>query len=114
MISTTEAPSTSTTFSGIYIASPLVRRVWFEADSDEQARVFCANYGFGYEGPRELPQLNASRASLAVNKKEAAQLLGGVSGRTVDRMLIRGELERLSNTRRVLITRSSIERHCRR
>jgi|SRR5215467_3066472 len=47
---------------------------------------------------------------LAVTKKEAAQLLGGVSISTIDRLRRRGVLEWRKTNHLVLITRESIDR----
>jgi excisionase family DNA binding protein len=51
---------------------------------------------------------------ILISKKEARELLGGISLRTVDYLIARKELETRRIGRRRLITRASLERLARR
>ncbi len=98
-------------FSGIYVADGEIRRVILEARDITEARQLAAKWGIGIEGeaigfsgecPPPLPE--------AYNEKTARYLLGGISRTTLYAELATGRLKRLAGTRRVLVTRQSIER----
>jgi hypothetical protein len=100
-------------FSGIYIVAGEIRRVVYEAKDLEDARQHAAKWGVGIEGeaiafpgdsPPPLPE--------AYDEKTARYLLGGISRTTLYAELATGRLQRLAGTRRVLVTRRSIERRC--
>jgi hypothetical protein len=96
-----------TTYSAIYPVDGALRRMWFEASSENEARGFAARCGAGLEGP-------ANRATEEPTVPEyydaetACKLLGGISRTTLWKELAVENLERVPNTRRVLVTRESI------
>lgn len=100
-------------FSGVYLAEGQIRRVIFEAKDGGEAQLLAKQWGMGVEGeaaafpgetPLPLPE--------AYDEKTARYLLGGISRTTLYSELATGRLERMSGTRRVLVTRRSIERRC--
>ena len=100
-------------FSGVYLSEGQIRRVVFEAKDGGEAQLLAKQWGMGIEGeadafagevPPPLPE--------AYDEKTARHLLGGISRTTLYTELATGRLERLSGTRRVLVTRRSIERRC--
>jgi hypothetical protein len=100
-----------TCYAGIYIIEGSVRRITFEAANDEQAHNIALKWGVGVEGvstssvaPAPLPEV--------YDAKTACKLLGGISRTTLYKELLAGTLERMPETRRVLVTRKSIERRC--
>jgi hypothetical protein len=116
--SNTIGASTQTTnpivFAAVQVEAGEVRRVWFEAGSEASARELCVRCGFGFVGPGTLPNAPTAPAPEAYDCDTARALLGGISYMTIYRMLVRGDLERIPGTRKVLIRRSSLERFCRR
>lgn len=100
-------------FAGVYVADGEIRRVIYEAKDSEEARLLASKWGVGVEGetdafggetPPPLPE--------AYDAKTARYLLGGISRTTLYAELATGRLERMPGTRRVLVTRRSIERRC--
>ena len=81
----------------------------------EDARKFAATLGFGLigEAPVVANQSNivAFERPDAFDVPQARHKLGGISRSTLYRLLKRGKLSRLTDTRKVLITRRSIERY---
>lgn len=101
------------TFAAVYIESGRILRLWFEAPDETAARAFCLRCNAGYQGPSAGPALpKAAPVAEAYNAKTARAMLGGVSAMTLYRWIALGELDRVQGTRRLLITRSSIERKC--
>lgn len=101
------------TFTGLYIVGGAVRRLTLEAESMEEARSIAAGWGVGIDGEADSRACSPPPIPEAYAEKEARRLLGEVSRTTLYRMLIRGDVERISGTRKVLVTRASIERFCR-
>lgn len=100
-------------FSGIYVAAGEIRRVVYEAKDITEAKLLASKWGVGIEGetvafsgesPPPLPEV--------YNEKTARYLLGGISRTTLYAELATGRLQRIAGTRRVLVTRRSIERRC--
>lgn len=100
------------TYSAVRVVAGSIRRLWIEAASEAEARAFCASADAGYEGPADRPR-NADPVPEAYDEKTARRLLGGVSRTSLYKMVVLGEINRVQGTRRLLITRSSIERRCR-
>ncbi len=98
------------TFAAFYALNGTIRRVYFEAQDDEEARALCAQWGAGLEGPATRPETKTEPLPAAYDEKTARKLLGGISQATLYRWLAVGKLDRVADTRRLLITRSSIER----
>lgn len=96
-----------------YLASVPVkgrlRRIWFDAEDEEDARVVAQHCHAGLEGPGERPKAE----QVAYGLKEARELLGGVSRATIYNWVAIGRLERVPQTRRLLLTRESLERAAR-
>ena len=98
-------------FSGIYVADGEIRRVILEARDIAEARQLGAKWSIGIEGEAtgfsgECPP----PVPVAYDEKTARYLLGGISRTTLYAELATGRLQRLAGTRRVLVTRQSIER----
>lgn len=100
------------TFNGIYIIGGSVRRMTIEAETLDEAKTIAGPWGVGIEGeggsiagPPPIPE--------AYNEADARDLLGKISRTSLYRMLVRGDVERLPGTRKVLVTRLSIEQFCR-
>lgn len=87
----------------------ICRRVWFESDSFESARDVATSWGVGLLGESQQPELRPEALPEAYDESDARRLLGGISRTTLWRELADGKLERLPGTRRLLVTRSSIE-----
>lgn len=99
-------------FSAVYIYNSQIRRMTFEATDIEEAQALAARWGAGVEG--EVERGDAPALPVAYGMTSARQMLGGVSRSQVYVWLTLGRLERLPGTRRVLITRESIEKFQRR
>jgi hypothetical protein len=102
-------------YRAIFLVNGSIRKITFEALSMEEASRLAANWGFGLEGEEaEAPSslLVSSPAKEAFDVTNACQVLGDISRTTLYRLLITGKLERLPATRKVLVTRRSIERFC--
>lgn len=101
-------------YTAVYTLNGTLRRLHFEAVSDSEAQRVCATWGAGLEGPASFPRnAIADAMPVAYNEKTARKLLGGISQATLYRWLAIGKVERVPDTRRILITRSSIERQSR-
>lgn len=102
-------------FQAIYVAESCIRNVTFEALGLEEAKRLAAGWGFGLEGEvTEEPQRTKGNGGVveAFDVPSACHIMGGISRTTLYRLLLRGKLERLPATRKVLVTRRSIERFC--
>jgi hypothetical protein len=95
------------TFHGFFLVGGVVRRVTLEANDLYEAQDIGRSWNASIEG--EHIDL-APPLPLCVNLKEASRLLGGVSRVTLYRWMWAGELDRVPDTRRVLITRASLEK----
>jgi hypothetical protein len=85
-----------------------VRRITFDAADLIEAKRVAAACNAGLEGeaiPDAVPE--------AFGVQKTRELLGGVSRGTIYNWLAVGRLDRVPGTRRVLVTRSSIERAAR-
>lgn len=98
------------THAAVFVANGEIRRLWFQAASEEEARAFCLQFNAGYEGLSRTPETEVKPAPEAYNATTARELLGGISESTLYRELSEGKLERVPDTRRLLITRASLER----
>lgn len=87
-----------------------LRRVYFDAEDAEEARGLAMACNAGLEGPASRPEVPLP---VAYGLKEARELLGGISRATVYNWVALGKLERVAGTRRLLLTRESIERAAR-
>lgn len=99
-----------TVFIGAYIYHGQMRELRLEAETIEEARAVAAPWGVaitkeGVWGPAgTIPS-----EPFAYDEKTARRLLGGVSTTTLWRWVHQGYLARLPGTKRVLITRESVE-----
>ena len=94
-------------YSAITPVSGEIRRIFFEAADIEEARRIAAGCNAGLEGEAKRPEVPVP---VAFNLREARALLGGISRATVYNWVAVGKLDRVPGTRKVLITRKSIER----
>lgn len=102
-------------YRAIFIINGAVRRLTFDALSPEEAEKLAATWGFGLEGEiGDEPQTHLPRPDVkeAYDVSSACRVLGGISCTTLYRILVRRQLDRLPATRKVLVTRKSIERFC--
>lgn len=113
MEGTRQADSPLRKFSGIYVAAGEIRRVVYEAKDILEARQFAERWSVGLEGEAgAFPGESSAPLPEAYNEKTARYLLGGISRTTLYAELATGRLQRVPGTRRVLVTRRSIERRC--
>lgn len=102
-------------YSAIYVDAGMIRKVTFEAENLEEARRLAAKWGFGLEGEAQ-PEIGRPEERVvnpdAFDSKDSRRKLGGISRTTLYRLLARKKLSRLPDTRKVLVTRASIERYC--
>jgi hypothetical protein len=96
-------------YSAITIADGNIRRMWFEAPGEAEAKAFAVRVGAGLEGPAIRPELKGDPLPEAYNQEASRRMLGGISKSTLYREIQDGKLQRLPGTRRILITRASIE-----
>lgn len=101
-------------FSAVFIHDSQVRRMRFEAADIDEAKALAARWGAGVEGEVNMDPSDAPEVPAAYNLTKARQMLGGVSRSQIYVWLTLGQVERLPGTRRVLITRESIEKFQRR
>ena len=102
-------------YRAIYLAESCIRNVTFEALCLEEAKHLAAGWGFGLEGEvTEEPHRPKGNtvAPEAFDVASACRIMGDISRTTLYRLLLRGKLERLPATRKVLVTRRSIEQFC--
>jgi len=103
-----------TLFRGSFVSTGEIRRVLFEARDLNEAIELAHSWNVGVEfevpggwgGYESKPEAECEAYSL----KEACRLLGGVSPITVYRWVVQKKLDRVPATRKVLITRRSIQR----
>ncbi|HTH46789.1 MAG TPA: hypothetical protein VMB21_04710 [Candidatus Limnocylindria bacterium] len=102
-------------FEAIYLIDGSIRRIAFEAENTEEAQRLAAKLGFGLIGDAHeesiLPQEQPVDPK-AYDSTNARRLLGGISRTSLYRLLARGKLDRLPDTRKILVTRASIDRYC--
>lgn len=110
-----QEPGHMTKYSAICADAGLIRRITFEAENLEVARRLATTWGFGLEGEAH-PESGRPEEKVvypdAFNTKDARRKLGGISRTALYRLLVRKILRRLPDTRKVLVTRASIERYC--
>lgn len=106
-------------YSAICVDEGEIRRVWFEAADPDLAHEFCRRKQFGFDAtvnafPSPAPTGEPVPAAEAYDGNTARRLLGGISVATLYRWLDEGKVDRVPNTRRLLVTRESLERLTRR
>jgi hypothetical protein len=100
-------------FSGIYVLAGTIRRVIFEATDAAEALTLATGWNLGLEGEAPAgPDCEGAAAPVPelYDLETSRRLLGGVSRGTIYRWLLIGKLERDPDSRKVLLTRRSIER----
>ena len=90
------------------------RRLIVEAANEAEARAMCLQLGVGFDGPASRGVAPSPPMPEAYDQGTARRLLGGISRTSLYKELILGTLKRVPGTRRVLVTRSSIEAWTRR
>lgn len=98
-----------TTYSAIFPHEGELRRVWFQAATEDEARSHAVRWGAGLEGEAEFSTTKQALPE-AYNLEDTRRLLGGISRSLVYQMIYDERLERVPGVRRLLITRRSIER----
>jgi transcriptional regulator with XRE-family HTH domain len=99
----------------VYLMEGSIRRISFEAFDLDEARRLATKWGLGLEGESTEDPIRATHTTIApaaFDVVSACRVLGDISRTTLYRLLLRGKLERLPATRKVLVTRRSIERFC--
>jgi hypothetical protein len=87
-----------------------LRRIFFDAADEDDARLVAASCNAGLQGEALTPNPAPAEPPIAYDQRKARELLGGISRATLYNWVAVGKLERVPDTRRVLITRSSLER----
>ena len=100
-------------FSGIFVTDGLARRMIFEAKDHDEAVKIAALWNVGVEGETSSMHEAPTPPPEVYDEKNARRLLGGISLSSLYRELALGQLERMPGTRRLLITRRSIEKRAR-
>jgi hypothetical protein len=100
-------------YSAVFAVNGGMRRVHFDAADEAEAQATCERWGAGLEAEAQRPEIQQSPLPEAYDSATARRLLGGISRTSLYKELVLGHLDRVSGTRRVLITRSSLERRCR-
>ncbi|EIQ01131.1 hypothetical protein OpiT1DRAFT_05699 [Opitutaceae bacterium TAV1] len=103
-----------TRYTGVYVTKGTVRNVEFEAADAAEAQMLARLWNVGLVGeaaPRQAPNTVPPEA---FNVKDTCRMLGNVSRTQIYRWVATGELDRVPDTARVLITRESIQRRARR
>jgi len=85
-----------------------LRHVTYEAADESEARAIAKKWDIGFAGEAAAEPVIKSTEPEAFCLEDAQQMLGGVSRATVYRWLDNGRLQRVRDTRRVLITRKSV------
>jgi hypothetical protein len=96
-------------YTGIYVSNGRVRRVRFEAENEQEAISLAKAWNIGLQGPAQDLEVRPAPLPEAYPLSVAQKLLGGISRSSIYRDLHAGRLERMPHTRRVMITRRSIE-----
>jgi hypothetical protein len=102
-------------FEAIYLVDGSIRRITFEAENTEEAQRLAGTWGFGLVGEAREDSIAPHEKPVdpeAYDSANARQLLGGISRTSLYRLLARGKLSRLPDTRKILVTRASIDRYC--
>lgn len=100
-------------FSAVFIENGVLRHMWFEAVDESEARSTCSRLGAALEGETARLQVEHEPMPELYNAETARRILGGISRSTLYKEIVLGRLERVPGIRRILITRSSLERRCR-
>ncbi len=85
-----------------------LRRVTFEATDDSEAREIAKKWEVGFAGEAATEPVIKSAEPEAFCLGDTQRMLGGVSRATIYRWLDIGRLQRVRDTRRILITRKSV------
>jgi len=102
-------------YRAIFLQNASIRRIIFEAMNADEAQRLAAGWGFGLEGEESgslAGETHRSPIAEVLDVASTCRVLGDISRTTLYRLLVRGLLERLPATRKVLVTRRSIERFC--
>ena len=97
-------------FVAVFAVAGRTRQAVFDAADIAEARETCSRWGAGLQGEaacHERPAFDSLPE--AYEQKEARRLLGGISRSTLYRELALERLTRMPGTRRLLVTRESIE-----
>lgn len=97
-------------FGGVYVFNGRARRLTFEADDEEEALSISTKWNVGLSGETLPPGVAPAPVPDVYDLRTAARLLGNISHATIYRWVKLGRLERIPDTRKVLITRQSVER----
>ncbi|MDI1249212.1 MAG: helix-turn-helix domain-containing protein [Lacunisphaera sp.] len=102
------------TYQAIHIADGKVRQLTFQAVDLPDAQQFVAKLGCGLMG--EAPLVTGQSNVVPFERPDAFDVRQtchklGISRSSLDRLVRRGKLSRLPDTRKILITRRSIERY---
>ena len=98
------------TYSAVFIVEGTTRKMTYEARDLAEAKALASKWGAGVMGEVAAPGEVAAILPQAYPWREAARQLGGVSRSQIYNWLSLGRLQRLPSTRRVLITRESVEK----
>jgi hypothetical protein len=101
-------------FSAIFTHSGKAHRITLNAANAVEAQTLATALGCGLEEEAKIVSTDhaAPVTPEAYDEKTARHMLGGISRTSLYRLIVRGKLERVKGTRKVLVTRRSIERFC--
>ena len=103
-------------YAAIYVTGDAgIRRITFDAVSAEEAQAFAVRHGFGFEGEAvaevSRPSILQKPQKEAYNSVDTRTKLGDISRKKLYALLVTGKLKRLPDTRRVMVTKKSIEEY---
>ncbi len=95
-------------YSAVMVREGTLRKVTYEATSEAEAQEIAKLWDIGFAGEAAAEPTIKSAEPEAFSLEDAQRMLGGVSRATIYRWLEFGRLQRVRDTRRVLITRRSV------
>jgi hypothetical protein len=101
------------TFAGNLVLNGHTHLMSFAATNEEQALALGTKYDFAVNGetvPFAAVAVTAEPELPYYNLEDAVKRLGNVTRQTIYKWCVTGRLERIPGTRKILITRASLER----
>jgi hypothetical protein len=95
-------------YSAIMVREGTLRKVSYEAIDEVEAREIAKRWDIGFAGETAVEPTIKVAEPEAFSLEDAQRMLGGISRATIYRWLDIGRLQRVRDTRRVLITRRSV------
>jgi hypothetical protein len=102
---TRHIPAQLSTYAAVFVEGDQIRRLWFQAVTEHEARGFCVKFHAGFDRVSRSAEVDVKRAPEPYSAKTAQAMLGGISESTLYRELNDGRLGRVGGTRHVFIPR---------